>query len=106
MGVSGRADKSALQAKAADESLACFVQNELQLQAGSVLRAATKALVPINTLFDLMSVDRLVPGHVTKMKQSRRKMQEEPLFAVRPSLFAPRSSLFARTELFYISVSS
>jgi hypothetical protein len=76
MGMGRRADESSLQAKAADEALALLVEHKLQLQSGLVLRTATEALVTVNPLFDCVSMDWLVTGHATKMKQSRPKMQE------------------------------
>jgi hypothetical protein len=83
-----RADKPPLQAKAANEALALFVEHKLQAQTSLVSRAAAKAIVSELLLLYLVTVNFLVLGHEIKMKQTRPGCKREdilPPFAIRHS---------------------
>jgi hypothetical protein len=75
MGMRRRSHKPALQPESAHEALTFFVEYKLQLQSGFICRSASKAVVAKLTLFDVVSGNRFVLGHVAKMKQSHWKMQ-------------------------------
>src|SRR5580692_3606060 len=78
----GRPDELPFETEFADETLTLLVEDELQPQPVLVLGTAAKTLVAELTFLNLMTGDCLVPWHVTKMKQSRWKMQEGRLSAV------------------------
>src|ERR1019366_8939314 len=73
-------DKAPLQAKAAEEALAFLVEHKLQPESGFVGRAATEAIVSELLFLYLVTMNFLVPGHGTKMKQSRSRCKWEEAF--------------------------
>ncbi|HME33330.1 MAG TPA: hypothetical protein VKG65_11300, partial [Terriglobales bacterium] len=70
VGVRRRAHEAPLQAEAADEALALFVEYEFEPQSGCVARAATEAMVGDLLLLNFVTVNSFVPGHVVKMNES------------------------------------
>src|SRR5271157_6510556 len=82
-----RPDEAALQAEAADETLAFLVEHKLQAQSGVVGGPATEAIVGELLLLDLVTVNSLVACHVLKMNERWWKTQVQ-VCAVRLSPFA------------------
>jgi hypothetical protein len=91
VGMGWRPNKAPLQAKAADEALAFLVEHKLQPEPGVVGRAAAEAIVGVLLFLYLVTVNSFVPGHETKMKQTRSRCKWEDAIL----LFASRHSLFA-----------
>ncbi|HKD85793.1 MAG TPA: hypothetical protein VKB58_13665 [Terriglobales bacterium] len=64
-----------MQPKAADEALPLFIQDELESQAGFILRPATEALVAELSFFVVMTGDGLVTRHASNMEETQYKTQ-------------------------------
>src|ERR1019366_9349126 len=80
VGVRRRPHKAPLQTEAADKALALLVEHKLQPEARLVGRAASEAIIGVLLFLYLVTVNSFVPGHGTKMKQSRSRCKWEDAF--------------------------